>query len=66
MLKLGSKEFFRYTSGNMGYCQTCKTFTTEFVEHDAEYYQCDTCDETTVFGINSAIMMKFITVIGDK
>lgn len=48
--------------GNMGWCPTCKEFTRECTEPDAEDYDCPVCDGNEVVGAEQALINGLITI----
>ena len=44
-----------------GWCTTCKDFTRECTEPDAEDYDCPACEENTVIGAEDALIRGLIT-----
>jgi hypothetical protein len=45
-----------------GFCTTCKEITTCGVEPDARGYECECCGESTVYGIEEALLQELIEV----
>jgi hypothetical protein len=58
-----SEEFEEYVEDNMGYCARCREFTTDGVEPDAEWYECEECGCPTVCGAEMALIMGLIVVL---
>jgi len=48
-----------------GYCTTCKEITNAGVEPDARGYECESCGESTVYGIEEALLLEFIDVFAE-
>jgi hypothetical protein len=40
----------------IGWCRTCRTFTRECTEPDADGYDCPCCGEFTVMGAEQALL----------
>jgi PHP family Zn ribbon phosphoesterase len=49
----------------LGFCTACNKFTTGCVEPDAHEYECESCGELTVMGVEDALMEELIEVNGD-
>jgi Zn finger protein HypA/HybF involved in hydrogenase expression len=49
------------TESYTGWCTTCKEFTREHTEPDAEGYKCPVCDGLTVIGAEDALLLGHIT-----
>jgi predicted RNA-binding Zn-ribbon protein involved in translation (DUF1610 family) len=56
MTKVSYEDFLRADSDYIGWCTTCKDFTREETEPDAECYDCPECGEDTVMGTENALM----------
>jgi hypothetical protein len=46
-----------------GFCTTCKEITNSGVEPDARGYECECCGETTVYGIEEALLQELIEIV---
>lgn len=42
-----------------GFCTTCKDWTRDYTEHDAENYKCPVCGNTTVQGALNLLLKYF-------
>lgn len=58
---MSEQEYLEATESNSGYCTTCKEFTSDFAEPDAEGYTCDVCGNNTVCGAEQALILGHIT-----
>ena len=50
----------------LGWCTSCKDFTREQTEPDAEEYLCPICDEDTVFGAENAYIDGLFEIDGSE
>lgn len=48
-----------------GWCTTCKKFSGECVEPDAEGYPCDICNTNSVIGAENALIAGYIAFFED-
>jgi hypothetical protein len=59
---LSLAEYQAASANYEGFCTTCKEITNSNVEPDARRYECESCGERTVYGIEEALLMQFIDV----
>lgn len=64
MLTLSEEDFVEMCDSYMGYCKTCKEFTRDSTEPDAENYDCPVCENLTVVGAEDALVMGLIDIGG--
>lgn len=50
-------EYEEATESNLGWCTSCKEFTRDCTEPDAEKYDCPACEAYTVFGAEQGLLM---------
>ena len=55
-------DFHMYDDDYMGFCVSCKDFTTDECEPDARKYECHTCGEKKVYGTQEALLMGVIGI----
>lgn len=60
--KVTEADYTNATECSLGYCPTCKDFTRECTEPDAEGYDCETCEGSEVYGAEQALLCGVITV----
>lgn len=51
---------------NLGFCISCKRFTTSCCEPDARKYECEECGKNTVYGAEEALIMGVIDFSDDE
>ncbi len=61
--RINSAEFFDAVEDSAGFCNACK----EIVNHggcepDARDYLCESCGSNSVYGMEEALLMDFITL----
>lgn len=61
--QITAEEYHDGEDSNQGYCTNCQEFTHDRSEPDAERYECPDCGRETVYGIVSALLAGFITII---
>jgi Zn finger protein HypA/HybF involved in hydrogenase expression len=59
-------EYAEATESYTGWCTTCKSFTRECTEPDAEGYDCPDCEQSTVVGAEQALLMNLIAFDDDE
>jgi hypothetical protein len=55
-------EFTEACESYEGFCTTCNEVTKSNVEPDARRYECESCGERTVYGMEEALMSGFIRI----
>jgi hypothetical protein len=55
------QDYLDAVESNTGYCITCKEFTRECTEPDAEGYDCPECGKNTVMGAEQALVCDLLT-----
>ena len=60
--KITAVEYQEARTLNMGFCTNCNKVAGECVEPDAQNYNCDSCDNDTVQGIENALIGGLIEV----
>lgn len=55
MTTISENEIHEHVDAMDGYCTTCKKWTAEGVEPDAEDYECPVCEQPTVMGAENAM-----------
>ena len=64
-MNMTEEEYHSYTNDFAGYCTSCKDVTNHSgVEGDAEGYECEECGESTVMGVEQALLMGHISITG--
>lgn len=58
--KIDEDEYLEATESYSGWCTSCKEFTRENTEPDAEGYDCPKCLERNVVGAEDALLRGFI------
>lgn len=61
--KVSEEDFFMAQECMIGWCNDCKEFNREMTEPDAEFYDCDVCDENNVYGAENALIMGLIVLV---
>jgi predicted RNA-binding Zn-ribbon protein involved in translation (DUF1610 family) len=61
MIQISIENFTKMVDYSQGYCTTCKDFTRDCTEPDAENYECPVCGKNTVIGAEYALLMGFIS-----
>jgi len=56
------EEFESAAESNDGFCTTCNEVTNSGVEPDARRYECESCGQRTVYGMEEALLCGFITI----
>ena len=49
--------------GYQGFCTNCRRMTSDGVEPDAREYECERCNEPTVYGAEEALFMELIEFV---
>ena len=65
MRKITEDEFKDAEGYMIGWCTHCEEFTRECTESDAEEYDCDECEQLTVYGAEQALLLGLIAILGD-
>ena len=60
--KIKEQRYREAANSYLGWCTTCKKFTRDMTEPDAEEYDCPVCEENTVMGAEQALLMGEIDV----
>ena len=55
MTTVSENQLHEHMDAMDGYCTTCKKWTAEGVEPDAEGYECPVCEQPTVLGAENAL-----------
>ena len=61
-IKVNTEDYLDATDSYMGWCPTCKAFTRDATEPDAEEYDCPVCDGREVVGAEQALLLGLIEV----
>lgn len=59
--EVNEADYADATESYTGWCTTCKDFTRDSTEPDAENYRCPVCKLWTVIGAENALLMGHIT-----
>lgn len=62
MITVTEDRYYAATNDYEGFCTTCKDFTRDQTEPDAEGYDCPVCGGKTVVGAENALLMGLIEV----
>lgn len=54
--KVAEADYADAVENYMGWCTSCKEFTRENTEPDAEGYDCPQCEQNTVIGAEDALV----------
>lgn len=68
MAKLKQIKFVRYRNAlenNQGWCKTCRKFTGEDIEPDAEGEDCEECGEDNVVGAENALLRMLFEIVDE-
>ncbi len=65
MYKITFDEFFGEKDEYAGLCLACNEITTYGVEPDGRRRECEQCGEPTVFGLEEAMIMGEIELMGE-
>lgn len=60
MTQVEEDDYLQAADTSTGFCTTCKDFTRDCTEPDAEDYKCPVCDLMTVVGAEQALIMGLI------
>lgn len=60
MTVISEEEYMEMCNDNMGFCQSCKSFTRDCTEPDADNYDCPDCGQNLVVGAENALIMGLI------
>ncbi len=55
-------DYLEATENYTGWCTSCKEFTRDSTEPDAEGYDCPACEQNTVMGAEQAMIVMEIEV----
>lgn len=66
MTTVSENQLHEHMDAMDGYCTTCKKWTAEGVEPDAEGYDCPVCEQPTVLGAENAMCHGTLDVRGSK
>jgi Zn finger protein HypA/HybF involved in hydrogenase expression len=58
--QVAEADYLSAVESYTGWCTTCKEFTREQTEPDAEGYDCPVCEENTVIGAEDALLQGLI------
>ena len=61
-INITEEEYREATANYSGWCTTCREFTREETEPDAEEYECPVCEENTVMGAEQALLTEEIEI----
>ena len=61
-LETESSEFSELLEDNSGFCIACGEITCG-VEPDARGYDCESCDEPKVYGLEELLMMGYVKIV---
>ena len=61
-MRLTESEFRSADNDMQGYCTHCQDITGDSCEPDARKYECPVCERRTVYGMQEALLMGFITI----
>ena len=63
-MKLTKEEYQESRDDCAGYCVDCDAITnTSDVEPDAEDYECESCGNDTVMGIEQALVIGYLIIV---
>jgi hypothetical protein len=62
---MSSSEFYDLTENSGGICRNCGETTEGGCEPDARNYQCESCGEREVFGVEEALISGWVEIEGD-
>jgi Zn finger protein HypA/HybF involved in hydrogenase expression len=48
---------------SLGWCTTCRSFTRDYTEPDAENYDCPVCGNHTVVGAEQAVILEEFEIV---
>jgi len=64
---ISERAYHDAVNDNAGFCINCMEFTADSgVEPDAEGYQCEVCDESTVMGTEEALLAGYLAIAGEE
>lgn len=61
MRTITEEQYHEAVADDQGYCTYCNEFTNDFVEPDAEGYECDVCGQSAVYGAEQALISGIYT-----
>lgn len=65
-MKMTEEQYQEHTEANDGYCTKCDKVTSSDVEPDAEGYHCEECQNETVMGVENALILEHIEIVGEE
>jgi hypothetical protein len=65
-VEMTASEYERYRDEYCGLCLACGEIQEGGCEPDARGYECESCGENRVYGIEESLMMGRITITSDE
>ncbi len=62
---LSTAEYLAASENYEGFCTVCREITNSGVEPDARRYECESCGERAVYGIEEALLMGAFEIADD-
>jgi Zn finger protein HypA/HybF involved in hydrogenase expression len=63
--KITESDYLDAVYNYTGWCTSCKEFTRDSTEPDAEGYNCPECEQNTVVGAENALIAGLIVFVDD-
>ena len=65
LARMSLADYMAASENYEGFCTTCQEVTNSGVEPDARRYECESCGNRTVYGIEEALVMGAFQIVED-